>query len=134
MHAKPLPLFVRFVVKQNASKSVKFHKRPAMKRKIEDSRWVYVVVQQSGENPQLLGQSDPNSPVPFIPAFLKKSAATKSLPLLAKAVDKTYEIEAMRLDAVTEYAGSNGFAVFVLEEDGRVIERLDPPAQGPYLG
>ena len=98
-----------------------------MQRKIEDSRWVYVVVQENEENPQLLGQRDPNGPVPFIPAFLEKSAARKSLPLLAKAAGKKYEIEAMRLDAVADYAGSNGFAVLVLEEGGQVLERLDPP-------
>ena len=102
-----------------------------MKRKVKDSRWVYVVVQDPAENPQLLGQQDPNRPEPFIPAFLNKIGATKFLPLMTKAEGKTYEVEAMRFEAVTAYAGRNGFAVLVLEEDGRVIETVAPPASSP---
>ena len=99
-----------------------------MKSKTEDSRWVYVVVQDPAEKPQLLGQQDPNGTEPFIPAFLNKIGATKFLPRMAKAKGKTYEVEAMRFEAVTAFAGRNGFAVVVLEEDGRVIETVKPPA------
>ncbi len=98
-----------------------------MRRKTEDSRWVYVVVQDPGENPQLLGQCDESGAVPFIPAFVNKAGAGKYLPLMDKAAGKTYEIEAMRLQSVLEHAGGNGFAVWVLEEDGSVIEKLPPP-------
>lgn len=97
-----------------------------MSLSIDDSRWVYVVVHDSGDEPHLLGQHDSKNDVSFIPAFLDKGVARTCLPLLAKEGDHTYEVQAMRFDAVKDYAATNGFAVYVMEADGTVIEKAEP--------
>jgi hypothetical protein len=97
-----------------------------MSLSIENSRWVYVVVQDSGDDPHLLGQHDAKNEVSFIPAFLDKGAARTCLPLMAKDSDRTYEVQAMRFDAVKDYAATSGFAVYVMEADGTVIGKAEP--------
>jgi hypothetical protein len=99
-----------------------------MNTPIEDAQWIYVVVQDPGGNPRLLGQHDTKSGDSFIPAFLEKDAAKSCLPLMAKESGQTYEVEAMMFETVREDAGKNGFAVFILDQTGAVIEKVPPSA------
>lgn len=93
---------------------------------IQDSRWVYVVVQDPDDDPQLLGQHDQQAAASFIPAFLDKGAARAWLPHMAKQAERRYEVEAMRFDAVKAYAFQHGFSVYILNEDGSLKEKAHP--------
>ena len=47
---------------------------------------------------------------------------------MAKDSGEKYEVEAMRYDAVTDFADTNGFSVFILKEDGTVVQKIEPQA------
>ncbi|VBB47697.1 conserved hypothetical protein [uncultured Desulfatiglans sp.] len=87
------------------------------------SRWVWVIVQSDGSGEQFLGQVDGDLNISFIPAFPEKDAALMGLGRLAREKGMTYEAQAIRLDDLRARAGQNGFAVFVLDGEGRIVER-----------
>jgi len=51
---------------------------------IQNDRWVWVVVQDPGDNEQFLGQRDEAKGISFIPVWLEKDAALDGLRLLAR--------------------------------------------------
>ena len=46
-----------------------------MTKKIKETTWVYVVVQNPGEHEQILGQLDAEKDASYIPTFLDKTSA-----------------------------------------------------------
>jgi len=87
-------------------------------------QWVWVVIQDPGEKEQFLGQHDHETDESFIPAFLSKEVAQDGLKNLLTERGYHYEAQAIRFDDLSERAAKNGFMVFILDESGRILERV----------
>jgi len=92
---------------------------------VQADQWVWVVIQDPGENEEFLGQHDHERDENFIPAFLEKEAAQDGLKYLATEKGHKYEVQAIRFDDLCRRADENGFLVFVLNETGEVLEKSE---------
>ena len=91
---------------------------------IEATTWLYVAIQKTGPEEQIVGQTDSEHDVSFIPAFLNKEAAQQAMFHLHLEKKKKYEVQAIIYEDLAHHAAENGFLVFVLDEDGKVLSRL----------
>jgi hypothetical protein len=91
---------------------------------IEATTWLYVAIQKSGNIERIVGQTDSESAVDFIPAFLNKEDAQQGMFHLHLEKKGKYEIQAIIYEDLAQNALENGFVVFVLDGEGSVIERL----------
>jgi spore cortex formation protein SpoVR/YcgB (stage V sporulation) len=91
---------------------------------IQANTWLYVTVQKSGSGEQIVGQTDAESDISFIPAFLNKESAQQAMFHLPLEKKKRYEIQAIIYEDLAVHAAESGFLIFVLDEDGKVLERL----------
>jgi spore cortex formation protein SpoVR/YcgB (stage V sporulation) len=92
-----------------------------MSQKIEDSSWVYVMVQNSGTNDQIVGQIDKEKDINFIPTFLTKEAAQQAVLFIPKQKGKKIEIQAIIYEDLSRYASNNDFLIFILDENGKIL-------------
>ena len=90
---------------------------------VKADQWVWVVIQNPGENEEFLGQYDHERDQSFIPAFLEKEAAQAGLTSLVSEKGHKYEVQAIRFDDLFQRAEENGFLVFILNESGQVLEK-----------
>jgi hypothetical protein len=97
-----------------------------MKKALDDASWVYVVVQNPGVNEQFFGLHDKDSDVSYIPAFQTKEAAQGCLLHLPTERGKKYEVHAVMFADLKTDAFGNGFLIFVLDEDGKILEKIFP--------
>lgn len=95
-----------------------------MQNKNDDNLWVWAVVQDPDGNEQFLGQYNEEQKVSFIPVFPDKEQAERGLSGLAKADNLRYQVQAVRYNEIKEHASKNGFHLYVLEGDGRIIEKV----------
>ena len=91
---------------------------------IEATTWLYVAVQKSGPNEQIVGQTDTESNVSYIPAFLSKESAQQAMFHLHLEKKRKYEVQAIIYEDLASHAAEGGFVIFVLDDDGNVLERL----------
>ena len=92
----------------------------------EQNPWVWVAVQDPGGNEQILGQQDPESDVDFIPVFLEKEEAQQAFPHLSRKAGRAYEIQAIRFNDLARQARKNGFALFMVNGAGHILEKIHP--------
>jgi len=92
-----------------------------MNQNIEDSRWVYVMVQNSGTNDQIVGQIDKERKINFIPTFLTKEAAQQAILFIPKQKGIKIEIQAIIYEDLSHYASNNDFLIFILDENGKIL-------------
>lgn len=95
-----------------------------MSQLIKDNPWVYAIVQNPGGNEKFLGQTDVEMKISFIPAFLEKDAAGQCLPFLVREKGLKYEAQAIFFEDLVEYATKNGFAIFILDGAGKILEKI----------
>ncbi len=88
--------------------------------------WVWVIVQDPERDEQFLGQHDEEQGVSFIPVFLEKEQARDALPRLARDRSLTYQPQAVSYADLASHAAGNGFQLYLLDEDGRVLEKIIP--------
>jgi hypothetical protein len=91
-----------------------------------EDQWVWVVVQDPGENERFLGQHDPRENISFIPAFHSKEAAQQCFMSMARQKGRKYEVQAILYEALLKDAAAGGFMVFMLNENGEVLEKIKP--------
>lgn len=91
---------------------------------IEATTWLYVAIQKTGPQEQIVGQTDTEHDISFIPAFMDKETAQQAMFHLHLEKKKKYEVQAIIYEDLAHHAADNGFLVFVLDEDGKVLERL----------
>ncbi len=94
-----------------------------MGKLIQGNPWVWVVVMDPGENEQFVGQQDQTTGVSFLPAFLEKEEALKGLGGLTREDARTYEVQAIRYEELAKNATAHGFMIFVLNGEGRILEK-----------
>ena len=92
---------------------------------IQEDQWVWVIVQDPGENEQFFGQYDEERDVSFIPVFLDKENAQQGLIQLGVMKGHRYECQAIRLEYLKRHTAKNGFMLFVLNEAGEVLEKIE---------
>jgi hypothetical protein len=97
-----------------------------MSKFLADNPFVWVTVIDPGPGEQFLGLHDEVEHVDFIPVFLEKDDALKCYHFMARDPKRKYEVQAMSYLELSQTAKANGFLVFLLDGDGRVIERQAP--------
>jgi spore cortex formation protein SpoVR/YcgB (stage V sporulation) len=91
---------------------------------IEATTWLYVAILKAGPSEQIVGQTDSEHDISFIPAFLNKESAQQAMFHLHLEKKKKYEVQAIIYEDLAHHAAENGFLVFVLDDEGKVLERL----------
>jgi spore cortex formation protein SpoVR/YcgB (stage V sporulation) len=91
---------------------------------IEATTWLYVAILKAGPSEQIVGQTDSEHDISFIPAFLDKESAQQAMFHLHLEKKKKYEVQAIIYEDLARHAAENGFLVFVLDDEGKVLERL----------
>lgn len=84
--------------------------------------WLYVFVCEPGANESFLGLYNEEKEVNFIPAFQTKEDANDCFLTLPRQKGKKYELQAVHIDELQEEAIKNGFAVALVDSDGKVIK------------
>lgn len=92
---------------------------------IRKDTWLWLVVEDPGENEQFLGQIDSENNISFIPAFLKKETALQGLHLLAREKGRKFEIQAMQYQDLAPKLVEEKFWLFVLNAEGEVLEKIE---------
>ncbi len=85
--------------------------------------WLWVVVSDKETDGHYLGLYDEEQDVNFIPAFESREAANDCFLQLPRAKGKKYEVQAVHVDELTRDAGKAGFAIAIVDGDGRIIRR-----------
>ena len=97
-----------------------------MKSKLTPDSWIWVVVQNPGSDEQFLGQHDRDQDISFIPAFFDKEDAQQCLIHMATRKEDKYEVQAALFGELTKDASRNGFMIFMLNADGKILEKIKP--------
>ena len=97
-----------------------------MKDTKNEDQWVWVVVQDPGGNEQFVGQHNPEENISFIPAFSDKESAQQGFLNLTRQPGHKYEVQAILREELLKDASAGGFMVFLLNENGEVVEKIKP--------
>lgn len=97
-----------------------------MPPKTQLDSWVYVLVKDPGNSEQIIGQEDAENKLAFIPAFTSKDAAIQGMVHMVKEKGYPYEVQAIIFEDLIGHAEKNNFLIFVLDEDGTVLEKFSP--------
>lgn len=93
---------------------------------IEPTTWLYVVIQKEGTDERIVGQTDAEHDISFIPAFKGKEDAQQAMLHLHLERKSKYEAQAIIYEDLADYAEKGGFIILVLDGDGKVLDRLPP--------
>ncbi|HSO21240.1 MAG TPA: hypothetical protein VLT88_17360 [Desulfosarcina sp.] len=91
---------------------------------IEATTWLFVAIQKEGAVDRIVGQTDEDLDLSYIPAFLTREAAQQAMLHLPLERKRKYEVQAVIYEDLARHAADNGFLILVLDEDGKVLERL----------
>jgi pimeloyl-CoA synthetase len=97
-----------------------------MKNAQKKDQWVWVVVQSPGGKEHFLGQHDKQQNISFIPAFHSKEDAQQCFVKLVRHKGHKYEVQAILYEQLAKDAAANGFMIFLLNENGEVLEKIKP--------
>jgi hypothetical protein len=97
-----------------------------MTRHIDPQSWVYILVQNPGTDDRIVGQTDPEHNISFIPMFLDKEAASQGVIHMAKKKGQKYEIQAIIFEDLEKYAMQGQSILFIIDGDGKVIDKRAP--------
>lgn len=97
-----------------------------MTKPIEPTSWVYVLVQDPGQDEKIVGQEDVELRISFIPTFLDKDSAQEAMLSIPRERGNKYELQAIIYEDLTRYAAENDFLIFVLNGDGKILDRIAP--------
>ena len=97
-----------------------------MSKIIQGNPWVWVVVQDPGGDEQFLGQHDEETDVSFIHIFLEKEDASQGINHLIRDEKKRYEVQAIQYKHLERDASENGFMLFILNNEGKILEKIMP--------
>jgi hypothetical protein len=93
---------------------------------LKKDTWVFVAVQDPGGDEHFLGLHDKESDVSYIPAFKNKEDAQSCLIHLPTQRGKKYEVQAILFDDLAQDALKNQFVVFLLDGEGKILEKNFP--------
>lgn len=92
-----------------------------------DSKWFYIVVKNPGtSNEEYMGFKHDETDKTFIPAFATREEAQQCFLMMPKDVmHYKYEVQAVILQDLVSMASSKGFHVFLMDDRGRIKQRLE---------
>ena len=96
---------------------------------MEATTWLYVAIMKDGSSEQIVGQTDSQHDISFIPTFLNKESAQQAMFHLHLEKKKKYEVQAIIYEDLARHAVENGFLIFIVDEEGNVLERLPAAPQ-----
>lgn len=102
-----------------------------MSKTFDADSWVYVLVQDTGRHEQIVGQHDAENDVAFIPAFPDKDTALQGVVHMAKEKGHKYEIQAIILEDLLQFAFDGRFLVFILDGQGTILTKFSPKQGAP---
>jgi len=94
----------------------------------EKDSWVFVAVENPGANENFVGLADARSGISYIPTFLTKDEAQACFINMPREAGKKYEIQAVIFEDLAQDAAVNGFLIFILNSDGKILNKIDPAA------
>jgi len=97
-----------------------------MQNQISPDTWIWVVVQNPGADEQFLGQHDQKQDVSYIPAFFGKDDAQQCLIHMATRREDKYEVQAILFEELAKDAAKNNFMIFMLNGEGKILEKIKP--------
>ncbi len=97
-----------------------------MKTAVDKEKWVFVLIQNPGSDEQIAGMHDDEAGTDFIPAFQSKEDAAECFINLPREPGKRYEVQAIILEDLENYASKNYFMIFFLNKEGKVLNRIKP--------
>ena len=97
-----------------------------MGKEIGAATWVYAFVQNPGADEKIVGQHDLEQDVAFIPAFLDKESAQQGIIQMPCEKGNKYEVQAIIYEDLANYAAANNFLIFILNAEGKVIQKIAP--------
>lgn len=97
-----------------------------MKNNQQEDQWVWVVVQNPGDQEQFLGQHDNQEDISFIPTFHSKEDAQQCFMHMVRQKGAKYEVQAILYEELAKAAAAGGFMIFLLNENGEVLEKIKP--------
>jgi hypothetical protein len=92
--------------------------------------WVWVMVQNPQGKENFVGMHDEAGDVSFIPVFREKETALQCFVNLPRAPGKKYEAQAIIYEDLLHQAAENGFLLYLLGEDGKILKKVDPDKEG----
>ena len=97
-----------------------------MNQLLKENPMVWVVVQNDGGTETYVGQHDEALEIVYIPFFREKDDALRGKIMMRKDKGYKYEVQAIRCRELARDAARSGFLLFLLDEDGRILEKIDP--------
>jgi hypothetical protein len=98
-----------------------------MNATVADGQWVWVLVQNPEKEENIVGQHQEDEDISFIPAFLEKEEALKCYHRIARDKGAKDEFQAILFEELVAHAEKNGFQIFVLDGEGKLLERVAVP-------
>lgn len=90
---------------------------------LKPETWVYVAVMDPGVNERYFGLIDVDE-TSFIPTFLTKDDAQTCLINMPREKNRKYEVQAILYEELARDAMENGFVVYLLDGQGKILEKL----------
>jgi hypothetical protein len=100
-----------------------------MTDKIEPGTWVYVVVQNPGNDEHIVGQEYAENQLAFIPAFINKDAALMGMGNIIKEKGHKYEVQAIIFEDLIGHATQGSFLIFFIDDEGKVLKKFSPTGE-----
>jgi hypothetical protein len=97
-----------------------------MRLSLEENPMVWVVVQTMDDVEQFVGQHHTDLDIAYIPFFNAKEEAQNGLGLFKRQKGSRFEIQAIRIHELARDAAQNGFLLFHIDADGKILEKIDP--------
>ena len=97
-----------------------------MSNSVHEDSWLYVAVENPGNNEKFMGFHDHQEDISYIPAFQEKEAALSCLINLPRTPGKKYEVQAVLADELAKDAREHGFMIFILDAEGRILKKITP--------
>ena len=88
---------------------------------LEKDTWLWIIIQDPGGNEMFLGQHDEKNNISFIPTFLEKDDAKKSLDMIKKDNTYKYEAQAIKYGLLEQYCKENNFVIFICNASGEIL-------------
>lgn len=101
--------------------------RDVLEAKVNLKDYVWVVVEVRGGSESFLGLADADGQT-FVPVTAAKEQAYQLLAKLPAAGDGAQrQVEAIHRQRIAEEAARQGFLVYLVDETGRVVEKMGAP-------
>ena len=97
-----------------------------MSLKIEKNHWVWVVIQDPGDNERLLGQLDEEKDITFVPTVIDKETAQECFLKIERQKGHKYEVQAIIYEDLLALGADNEFSIFILDSAGKLLEAVEP--------